>query len=316
MGCLAENPVADLNRVVDLLLQTPNRVEGSLTDTIGKDDKALVDVVVLAVTLIEEVGTILGGDKLGELAVKLAVVTIDQLGSVVGTLSLVEVVLLDLPLKVFPVVGVVLPLVGLGRSLPDGLLYAIDVPSQLLGYFGISDVVVKLAHTHVAGDHSYLNGVVGDLCITGYLEVLESAGLPKDATLIRPHGNPDPITDKLPREKLHVVRKITPLFKHPVKLLRDDFGVLAVFPLVRVQDDVGHTGNPVLKFDVGSQSGLHNGTGFAKVTIDHMGQSLVFQFFGIVGSLSVDQCLCPRPEPRSLLILLYVLVAYGNQVVR
>jgi hypothetical protein len=52
-------------------------MEGSLTDPIGKDDKALVDVVVLAVTLVEKVGAILGGDKLGELAVKLAVVTVD-----------------------------------------------------------------------------------------------------------------------------------------------------------------------------------------------------------------------------------------------
>ena len=213
---------------------------------------------------------------MGELTVKLAVVAVDQLRSVVGTLSLIEVVLLDLALKVFPVTGIVLPLVGLGGCLPDGLLYAIDVPSQLLGYFGISDIVVKLANAHVAGDHSYLNGIVGNLRITGYLKIFESARLPKHTPLIWPHGNPNPITDKFPREKLHVVGEVTPLLKHPVKLFRDDFGVLTVLPLVRIQDNVGHTGNAVLKFNVWSKRGLHNGTGFTKVAIDHMGQSLVF----------------------------------------
>ena len=213
---------------------------------------------------------------MGELAVKFAVVAVDQLCPVVGTLPLIEVVLLDLTLKVFPVVSVVLPLVGLGGSLPDGLLYAIDIPSQLLGYFGISDVVVKLANTHVAGDHSYLNGIVGYLGITGYLKIFESARLPEHTPLIWPHGNANPVSHKFPREKLHVVGEVAPLLEHPVKLLRDDFGVFVVVTLVGIQDDVGHTGNPVLKFDVGSKSGLHNGTGFTKVAIDHMGQSLVF----------------------------------------
>ena len=114
LGGLAQNPIADLNRVVDLLLQTPNRVKCSLTYSISEDDKALINIVVFAVTLVEEIRTILGSNKLGELTVKLAVVAVDELGPMVGTLSLVKVVLLNFPLKVFPVTGVILPLIGLG----------------------------------------------------------------------------------------------------------------------------------------------------------------------------------------------------------
>ena len=78
----------------------------------------------------------------------------------VGRLTSIEVVLLDLALKVFPVGGVVLPLIPLGRSLPNGLLDRVQIPPKVFSCLGIADVVVKLAHAHGALDDGHFDGLI------------------------------------------------------------------------------------------------------------------------------------------------------------
>ena len=84
LGGLAQHAVRDLDLIVDLLLQSTNGMEGSLSNSVGEDDKALVYIAVAAVTFVEKIRRIPTPNQLGKLAVKFFVVSVDQLSPVVG----------------------------------------------------------------------------------------------------------------------------------------------------------------------------------------------------------------------------------------
>ena len=109
---------------------------------------------------------------------------------------------------------------------------------------------------------------------------------------------------------------VVPFLEHPVKLLRDDLGVLVGVSLIGVHGDVGNAGHPVLKFDIGSKSRLHDGIGFSKVGIDYMRKSFGFKLFCIIWRFAVDQSLSPRPKIRRILILFDILICNGDKIVR